>query len=197
MRTVIFPAQGDLPACSMDFPYSESGSYTIFSTPQGYIAANGIGNILTGIVGEKKILEITLHGKSGVVIGETFVTDVVVTDASDEEVLQAARDKKKAGLAAVRYEIEVSGVNVGTQVIATDDRSKAMVTGAALKAMQDSEYSCRWKGVGGFVELTAPQILAIADAVRAHVQSCFDREAELLQLIDAAESPEELAAIIY
>ena len=179
------------------FHIPNQGSYTIFSTPQGYIAANGIGNILTGIVGEKKILEITLHGKSGVVIGETFVTDVVVTDASDEEVLQAARDKKKAGLAAVRYEIEVSGVNVGTQVIATDDRSKAMVTGAALKAMQDSEYSCRWKGVGGFVELTAPQILAIADAVRAHVQSCFDREAELLQLIDAAESPEELAAIIY
>ncbi len=67
----------------------------------------------------------------------------------------------------------------------------------ALKAMQDSEYSCRWKGVGGFIELTAPQILAIADAVRAHVQGCFDHEAELLPLIDAAESPEELAAISY
>ena len=67
----------------------------------------------------------------------------------------------------------------------------------ALKAMQDSEYSCRWKGVDGFVELTAPQILAIADAVRAHVQACFDREAELLPLIEAAESPEDLNEIVF
>jgi len=72
-----------------------------------------------------------------------------------------------------------------------------LVTGAALKAMQDSEYSCRWKGVGGFIELTAPQILAIADAVRAHVQGCFDREAELVALIEAATTPEELAAIVW
>ena len=40
-----------------------------------------------------------------------------------------------------------------------------MITGAALKAMQDDTYSCRWKTDAGFVELTAPQILAIADAV--------------------------------
>jgi len=69
--------------------------------------------------------------------------------------------------------------------------------GAALKAMQDSTYSCRWKTESGFVELTAPQILAIADAVRAHVQACFDREAELLPLIEAAESQEELNAITW
>lgn len=37
----------------------------------------------------------------------------------------------------------------------------------------------------------------VADAVRAHVQPCFDREAELLPLIEAAETPEELAAISY
>ena len=38
---------------------------------------------------------------------------------------------------------------------------------------------------------------AIADAVRAHVQSCFDREAELCGLIDKAESPEELEVIVW
>jgi hypothetical protein len=72
-----------------------------------------------------------------------------------------------------------------------------LITGAALKAMQDSTYSCRWKTESGFVELTAPQILAIADAVRAHVQACFDREAELVALIEAAESPEELDEIVF
>jgi len=81
--------------------------------------------------------------------------------------------------------------------VRTDRESQALITGAALKAMQDSEYSCRWKGVSGFIELTAPQILAIADAVRAHVQGCFDREAELLPLIEAAGSPEDLGGIAW
>lgn len=92
---------------------------------------------------------------------------------------------------------ETAGIDVNGFTVRTDRESQALITGAALKAMQDSTYSCRWKGVGGFIELTAPQILAIADAVRAHVQSCFDREAELLPLIDAAESPGNLEVIVW
>ena len=61
----------------------------------------------------------------------------------------------------------------------------------------DSTYSCRWKTESGFVELTAPQILAIADAVRAHVQSCFDHESELVALVDAAETVEAVEAIVW
>ena len=101
------------------------------------------------------------------------------------------RAEKKAELAEARWHAEVSGVNG----IRTDRESQALITGAALKAMQDSEYTCRWKTETGFVELTAAQILAIADAVRAHVQGCFDRESELLTLVDAATTPEELESI--
>ncbi len=108
-----------------------------------------------------------------------------------------AKENKYAEIAAARYNAEIAGVTVNGVSIKTDRESQGLITGAALKAMQDSTYSCRWKTESGFVELTAPQILAIADAVRAHVQSCFDREAELLPLIKAAESPEELEAISY
>ncbi len=119
-----------------------------------------------------------------------------VLDYSPEEVagiLEAAKERKRSEIAAARFEAETAGIDG----IKTDRESQALITGAALKAMQDSEYSCRWKGVSGFIELTAPQILAIADAVRAHVQSCFDHEAELVALIDAATSPEELNAITW
>jgi hypothetical protein len=119
-----------------------------------------------------------------------------VVDYSPDEVagiLKASKERKRSEIAAARFEAETSGIDG----IKTDRESQALITGAALKAMQDSTYSCRWKTESGFVELTAPQILAIADAVRAHVQGCFDHEAELLPLIDAAESPEELAAISY
>ena len=110
-----------------------------------------------------------------------------------EDKFEQARERKRSEIAAARFEAETSGIDG----IKTDRESQALITGAALKAMQDSEYSCRWKGVNGFIELTAPQILAIADAVRAHVQACFDREAELLPLIEAATSQEELDEIVF
>jgi len=194
MRTISFPAQGDYPECSLALPYSRNAAeFTIFHTPLGWRYATGAGNVFTGIAGEEKVLEIALWGAAGSRVGWAAVTDVVISDAPDEIVLQDARDSKKAEIAAARFEAETAGIDG----IKTDRESQALITGAALKAMQDSTYSCRWKTESGFVELTAPQILAIADAVRAHVQSCFDREAELLPLIEAAESQEELNAITW
>ena len=73
-----------------------------------------------------------------------------------------------------------------------------MLTAACLQAYIDSGYSLNWKtGDGTFVSLPAEQIMAFGTAVRAHVQGCFDHEAELLPLIEAAESPEELDEIVF
>ena len=105
--------------------------------------------------------------------------------------VEELKTDKRSEIAASRWQAEVSGVNG----IRTDRESQSMITGAALKAMQDSEYTCKWKTESGFVELTSVQILAIADAVRVHVQGCFDREAELLALVEAATTPEELESI--
>ena len=107
--------------------------------------------------------------------------------------LHECKSAKKVEIANARWQAEVSGVNG----IRTDRESQSMITGAALKAMQDSEYACKWKTEAGFVELNAAQILAIADAVREHVQGCFDREAELLALVEAATTPEEVEAILW
>lgn len=107
--------------------------------------------------------------------------------------LEALKEIKKYEIATARYEAEIAGVNG----IRTDRESQSLITGAALKASMDSTYSCRWKTEAGFVTLTAAQIIAVADAVRAHVQSCFDREAELLPLIEAAASEVELESITW
>ena len=109
------------------------------------------------------------------------------------DALAQKKDEWRRYLAWARYVAERRGVNG----IRTDRESQSMITGAALKAMQDDTYSCKWKTDAGFVELTAPQILAIADAVREHVQGCFDREAELLALVEAATTPEEVEAILW
>lgn len=81
--------------------------------------------------------------------------------------------------------------------IRTDRESQAMITGAALKAIQDPTYICNWKTEAGFMELNASQIIAIADVVRQHVQNCFDREQVLIVAVDAAQTFSEIQAIAW
>lgn len=88
-------------------------------------------------------------------------------------------------IAARRYEAEVGGITLNGMQIDTDDRSKLLINGAALEATIDPAYVMQWKTPGGFIELTAQQVIGIARAVRAHVQACFDREGELLAALDA------------
>ena len=83
-------------------------------------------------------------------------------------------------IAARRWLAETSGTTFGGMPIDTDDRSKLLINGASLRADQSADYVLRWKTSGGFVDLTAAQVLAIADAVSEHVQLCFDREDALL-----------------
>ena len=114
-------------------------------------------------------------------------TKVITT----EDKFQKAKEAKKAEIAQARYEAEIAEVNG----IRTDRESQALITGAVVKAMQDPNYTCNWKSIDGFVTLNVSQIIAIADAVRAHVQSCFDHEAELIPLIEAATTQAELDSI--
>ncbi len=103
--------------------------------------------------------------------------------------------QKKAEIAASRYVAETSGITVSGATIDTDRDSQALITGAALAAVIDGEYALNWKTTAGFIHLSAPEIIAVAQAVRAHVQSCFDREGELVAQVDAAQSKEDLDAI--
>lgn len=86
-------------------------------------------------------------------------------------------------IAARRYTAEMAGTVVQGMAIATDDRSQGLITGAALAAMLDADYTIKWKTAEGFVELTGAQIIGVASAVRAYVQACFDREADLLAAV--------------
>lgn len=83
-------------------------------------------------------------------------------------------------IAARRYAAETSGIAINGLQINTDDRSKLLINGAAMEATIDPAYVMQWKTLNGFIELSGAQVIGIARAVRAHVQACFDREAELL-----------------
>lgn len=97
-------------------------------------------------------------------------------------------------IADVRYQHEIGGIVLAGMSIDTDDRSKTLISGSALKAMRDSGYVLRWKTPNGFVDLPATQVLMIADAVSDHVQACFNRESTLLDALAAGTFAESMLA---
>lgn len=104
--------------------------------------------------------------------------------------------RKYREIAQARYNAEIAGVTFNGVLVKTDRETQAVLTAACLQAYIDSGYSLNWKtGDGTFVSLPAEQIMAFGTAVRAHVQSCFDHEAELIPLIEAATTEAELDAI--
>ena len=106
--------------------------------------------------------------------------------------------RKYREIAQARYNAEIAGVIINGVSIKTDRETQAVLTAACLQAYIDSGYSLNWKtGDGTFVSLPAEQIMAFGIAVRAHVQGCFDHEAELLPLIEAATTEAELEAISW
>lgn len=100
---------------------------------------------------------------------------VIDPPISTEQILQQ--------IAAARYQRETAGIKVDGLLIDTSDRSKTLINGSALKALRNTTFVLRWKTADGFIDLTADQVLAIADAVSDFVQACFDREEALQQAV--------------
>jgi len=112
--------------------------------------------------------------------------------------LEQLKERKRAEIAATRYEAETRGITVNSVSVATDRDSQSLLTAAALSAFMDSTYTVEWKMTDGtFATLTAEQIIAIGRAVSAHVETCFSREKTLYAQVDAAQSAEDVAAITW
>jgi len=92
-------------------------------------------------------------------------------------------------LARKRVEVEEGGIVVNGVPVATDRaHSQVKITAAYVKAMANPEFEVtNWKVAPGvFIpSLDAETIIAIGDAVTAHIQACFDKEAELAAMITA------------
>ncbi len=113
-----------------------------------------------------------------------------------EELTERLRELKLEALAARRWLAETGGIMLGEMSIKTDEDTQRKITGAYVKADKDAGFSARWKiAPGVFVTLDAATILMIGDAVTAHIQTCFDNEADITADILAAADEAELDAI--
>lgn len=93
-----------------------------------------------------------------------------------------------AHLAAHRWVVETGGIQLNGMTVATDDRSKTMIMGARVAAMANPDHVVNWKMPdGSWMPLDAATITAVSDAVLNHVNSCFEREAEVAAMIEAGD----------
>lgn len=61
-----------------------------------------------------------------------------------------------------------------------------MISGPRVAAQNDPEFSTQWKSADGtFVTIDAAAVIAISDAMLAHVSRCFAIEAQVLAEIEA------------
>jgi hypothetical protein len=111
--------------------------------------------------------------------------------ASLDELTEVFKQQYPGGMLStyavdVRWRNETGGIVVGGVPIATDDRSKQMIVGARIAADADPNWSTEWVGADGNVyPVTATAMIAISDAVQAHVNDCFVTYAAVKADIDA------------
>lgn len=139
----------------------------------------------------KEVIDTAKVGKKGYprfaeAIGREQPTKTVpVDDAGQPEASHPGMTLQEYA-AAKRWEKEVGGIEINGFTVATDDRSKTMISGARVAAMANPNFTTAWKGSGGeFVPLDANAVIAISDAVLAHVSNCFATEAQVLADIEA------------
>ena len=85
-----------------------------------------------------------------------------------------------------RWQKEIGGFEFNGLHIATDDRSKIMIAGARESAKDNPDFTTPWvTSTGEIALLDAATIIAISDAVGAHVNNVFGIYAQVLpQIID-------------
>lgn len=103
----------------------------------------------------------------------------------DNKKLEELKQQKRDELAALRYQKETSGFTLsdGTKIY-TDDRAQFKLKNVYDRAKSDPNYTRKWKGKNGWVQLSNADIIALGDAIFGYIDALYDREEELSEAIE-------------
>jgi len=110
----------------------------------------------------------------------------LTSDVAVEPVVESvSKEQLLAQLAYIRDTAIAAGIVLNGFPVQTDEVSQQRLTGAAVAALLDPTLVVNWKGADGeFIEMSAQAIIEVAQAVRSHVQKCFDIENIVSQKIN-------------
>jgi len=121
------------------------------------------------------------------------ISSILAAKAAADAALAAAPptiESLKSQIAQRRWEEESKGTTVDfgdgrVLSVMTDSTSQSKLTGLLVVA-SSQPIAVKWKGSNGmFLAISNPDVLKMATAVFTHVQTCFGRESQLLDLLDA------------
>jgi len=151
---------------------------------------NQRGNLIE-IEDSKQVHGILVNPIDYIIYVEPVVEPIIEID------IQSLKIAKRDELANERWKAEVSGIEINGMQILTDFNTQSKITAAYLMAYTNPTYTINWKTLDGFVTLNASQIMMIGNAIREHIQFQFDKEMELLELLDNAETEEDINGVIW
>lgn len=99
-----------------------------------------------------------------------------------------SKDALKACLVECRQRAEYGGITINGMNIHSDEKTEGRIGRAYTKAQADPNYIIEnWTTDGGItsVTLTAAMIIAIGDALDAHIQKCFSVNVSVTAQIEA------------
>ena len=118
-------------------------------------------------------------------IPEGIEADVQAIMASPNWEASVSQDALLRYAANRRWEVETGGIVIAGVPIATDDRSKTMILGARVAAAVNPQWTTVWHGSDGQTyPLNAAQMIAISNAVEAHVNATFASFADVKSAIE-------------
>ncbi len=130
--------------------------------------------------------------------GLEFLFDSLMVRADDEPDAVYGLVAESADVAAdglsVTFKLRPQAKFADATPVTADDVVFSFTT---LKEKGRPEYTLTLRDVITAEALDAATVLAVADAVRTHVQTCFDAEAAKCALIDAAQTVEDVEAVAW
>jgi hypothetical protein len=128
----------------------------------------------------------------------SYENDVgIATYTAVAKSIDLVKGELKNAVASERYKREVSGINVTVQGIelfcdtSRENRDVFLQKHLALT----SQETVNWKFINTWLTLSKEELIEIHNQITAHVQSCFDWEAEKNIMIDSCVTLEELNTI--
>jgi len=102
----------------------------------------------------------------------------------------------KQYISELRWEIETGGIEVNNgYIITTDDRSKLLLNSVYFNIINNPEIykeDFNFKTPNGTVKFTSEQFKSLFNSVNSFIKECFDKEIEIIEIINKKNSFLEL-----
>lgn len=117
--------------------------------------------------------------------------------SSEDDEIDFARTRKIAEIARDRYKAEISGVEVDGVIYQSDRKSVATLYNELVFSQNNSDYSASWKTSSGFVTMDIQKIIKVTNAMKKHIQNCFDKEKDLVDLVNSLSSVDDINEVSW